>query len=82
MAIAAALSTNPTVLLADEPTTGLDADLALAVLTTLRRLADDTGLAVLLVTHDHAAIAESGVADEVLEMRGGRLRPVAELVSS
>lgn len=82
MAIAAALSTNPTVLLADEPTTGLDADLALAVLTTLRRLADDTGLAVLLVAHDHAAIAESGVADEVLEMRGGRLRPVAELVSS
>ncbi|MDJ0422824.1 ATP-binding cassette domain-containing protein [Dietzia kunjamensis] len=82
MAIAAALSTNPTVLLADEPTTGLDADLALAVLTTLRRLADDTGLAVLLVAHDHATIAESGVADEVLEMRGGRLRPVAELVSS
>lgn len=82
MAIAAALSTNPTVLLADEPTTGLDADLARAVLTTLRRLADDTGLAVLLATHDHAAIAESGVADEVLEMRCGRLRPVAELVSS
>lgn len=82
MAIAAALSTNPTVLLADEPTTGLDADLARTVLTTLRRLADDTGLAVLLVTHDHAAIAESGVADEVLEMRCGRLRPVAELVSS
>jgi peptide/nickel transport system permease protein len=82
MAIAAALSTNPAVLLADEPTTGLDADLALAVLTTLRRLADDTGLAVLLVAHDHATIAESGVADEVLEMRGGRLRPVAELVSS
>ncbi|MEB8325921.1 ATP-binding cassette domain-containing protein [Dietzia kunjamensis] len=81
MAIAAALSTNPTVLLADEPTTGLDADLARAVLTTLRRLADDTGLAVLLVTHDHAALAESGVADEVLEMRGGRLRPIAELVS-
>lgn len=82
MAIAAALSTNPTVLLADEPTTGLDADLARAVLTTLRRLADDTGLAVLLATHDHAALAESGVADEVLEMRGGRLRSVAELVAS
>ncbi|MFI8592305.1 ABC transporter permease subunit [Dietzia maris] len=81
MAIAAALSAGPTVLLADEPTTGLDADLARAVLTTLRRLADDAELAVLLVTHDHAALAESGVADEVLEMHGGRLRSVAELVS-
>ncbi|WP_407334972.1 ATP-binding cassette domain-containing protein [Dietzia kunjamensis] len=82
MAIAAALSTNPTVLLADEPTTGLDADLARTVLTTLRRLADDAGLAILLTTHDHAALAASGVADEVLEMRGGRLRSVAEVVSA
>ncbi|MFS4488254.1 ATP-binding cassette domain-containing protein [Dietzia kunjamensis] len=82
MAIAVALSTNPTVLLADEPTTGLDADLARTVLTTLRRLADDAGLAILLTTHDHAALAASGVADEVLEMRGGRLRSVAEVVSA
>ncbi|EFV91811.1 Dipeptide/oligopeptide ABC transporter, ATPase component, partial [Dietzia cinnamea P4] len=75
MAIAVALGTWPSVLLADEPTAGLDPALALAVLRQLRRLADDTGVAVLLATHDLVALEASGAADEVRTMQGGRLCP-------
>ncbi|WP_187701581.1 ATP-binding cassette domain-containing protein, partial [Dietzia sp. E1] len=75
MAIAVALGTGPSVLLADEPTAGLDPDLALAVLSQLRRLVDETGVAVLLATHDLAALEASGAADEVVTMQVGRLCP-------
>ncbi|OAH43543.1 hypothetical protein AYJ66_04665 [Dietzia cinnamea] len=75
MAIAVALGTWPSVLLADEPTAGLDPALALAVLRQLRRLADETGVAVLLATHDLVALEASGAANEVRTMQGGRLRP-------
>lgn len=75
MAIAVALGTGPSVLLADEPTAGLDPDLALAVLRQLRRLADQTGVAVLLATHDLVALEASSAADEVVSMQVGRLCP-------
>ncbi|WP_061914882.1 ATP-binding cassette domain-containing protein [Dietzia papillomatosis] len=75
MAIAVALGTWPSVLLADEPTAGLDPALALAVLRQLRRLADETGVAVLLATHDLVALEASGAADEVVSMQAGRLCP-------
>lgn len=75
MAIAAALSTEPSVLLADEPTAGLDTELALSALLLFRRLASDSEMAVLMVTHDLAALGASGAADEVCEMRAGRLNP-------
>ncbi len=69
MAIARALLMNPGVLLADEPTAGLDNENTLAVLSLLRKAADD-GAAVLLVTHENEA---AQFADRVLTMDGGRL---------
>lgn len=69
MAIARALLMGPAVLLADEPTAGLDAENARAVHALLREAADD-GAAVLLVTHEQGA---EEYADRVLHMDGGRL---------
>lgn len=69
MAIARALLMNPGILLADEPTAGLDNENTLAVLSLLRKAADD-GAAVLLVTHENEA---AQFADRVLTMDGGRL---------
>jgi ABC-type glutathione transport system ATPase component len=56
VALAAALAARPKVLLADEPTTALDAPLVLRVLDLLRDLRRETGLAVLLVSHDARAL--------------------------
>lgn len=69
MAIARALLMRPGILLADEPTAGLDTENTLAVLSLLRKAADD-GAAVLLVTHENEA---AQYADQVLTMDGGRL---------
>ena len=66
-ALALALLPGPGLLLADEPTAALDAPAAAAVLGALRRLARDTGLAVLLVTHDPRALS---AADRVLRPWG------------
>lgn len=68
--IASALAAGPSVLLADEPTTALDATVQHRVLGLLRELADD-GRAVLLVSHDLGAVA--GIADEIAVMRHGRI---------
>ena len=68
MAIARALLMDPPVLLADEPTAGLDEENILIVLKLLRRAADD-GAAVLFVTHEHEA---AQFADEVHTMESGR----------
>ncbi|MBL8917444.1 MAG: ABC transporter ATP-binding protein [Myxococcaceae bacterium] len=72
--LAATLAAGPRVLIADEPTTALDASLRRGVLELLERLATRRGLALLLITHDLAA-AES-IADQVLVLYAGR---VAEL---
>lgn len=68
--IAQALARGGRFLLADEPTTGLDAPLQHHVLQLLRRLADD-GLGVVLVTHDLRSLAD--VADRVVLMDAGRV---------
>jgi peptide/nickel transport system permease protein len=72
-AIAAALATAPAVLVADEPTAGLDSEPALAMVLLLRRLADERGVGVLVITHDLASLATAGVADDVAVIREGRL---------
>ncbi|GAA2239000.1 ABC transporter ATP-binding protein [Streptomyces amakusaensis] len=82
VAVARALITRPDVVFADEPTAALDPETAGTVLALLRRAADDSGRAVVLVTHDPAAAAW---ADEVLFLdRGGvagvLARPDAELI--
>ncbi len=68
IAVARALLRDPAIVLLDEPTTGLDATSAVAVLGGLRRLT--AGRTTLLVTHDRALLAE---VDRVVEVDGGRL---------
>jgi putative ABC transport system ATP-binding protein len=70
VAIAKALSTDPGLLLADEPTGNLDTRRGLEVLTLLRELCRERDTAVLLVTHDPQAAA---LADRALALRDGRL---------
>ncbi|PVE76070.1 dipeptide ABC transporter ATP-binding protein [Microbacterium testaceum] len=80
--IASALAAGPAVLVADEPTTALDATVQARVLTLLRRIADD-GVAVLFISHDLGAVAR--VADRVVVMRDGRVvetGPTAEVLAS
>jgi peptide/nickel transport system ATP-binding protein len=71
IAIAVALACGPDVLLADEPTTALDVTVQAGILHLIRDLADETNLAVLLVTHDLGVM--SAVADDVAVMRFGEI---------
>jgi oligopeptide/dipeptide ABC transporter ATP-binding protein len=70
-AIAAALAADPSVILADEPTTALDATVQAQVLDLLTDLVEDSGVALLLVTHDMAVAAS--VADRIAVMYAGRV---------
>jgi peptide/nickel transport system ATP-binding protein len=69
--IALALACRPKLLLADEPTTALDATVQIQVLLLLRELQRELGLAVIFVTHDLGAAVE--VADRIAVMYGGRI---------
>jgi peptide/nickel transport system ATP-binding protein len=69
--IALALSCNPSVLIADEPTTALDVTIQAQILQRMRELRDETGAAIILVTHDLGVVA--GHTDEIAVMYGGRL---------
>ncbi len=69
--IAMALSCNPSLLIADEPTTALDVTVQAQVLDLLRRLRQDFGTSIVLITHDMGVVAE--MADRVLVMYGGRI---------
>ena len=71
VAIALALAGSPRLLLADEPTTALDVTVQAQVLELLARLRDETGMAVVLVTHDLGIVAQ--YADRVAVMRQGRI---------
>ena len=69
--IAMALSCNPRLLLADEPTTALDATVQIQVLVLLRRLQRELGMGMIFVTHDLGVAAE--IADTVAVMYAGRI---------
>jgi peptide/nickel transport system ATP-binding protein len=69
--IAMALSCNPKLLIADEPTTALDVTIQSQILEILRKLRDERGMAILFITHDLGVIAE--IADEVLVMYRGEM---------
>ncbi|WP_316288455.1 ABC transporter ATP-binding protein, partial [Clavibacter michiganensis] len=83
IAIAMAVAARPRVLVLDEPTTALDVVTQAAVLTLIRDLARELGMAVLLVSHDLGVV--STMVDEIAVMRDGVIvehRPTAELFAS
>ena len=78
--IAAALVGNPTLLIADEPTTALDATTQASVLRVLANSVAERGMSLMLITHDLGVVAE--VSTDVAVMYGGRLiqqLPIADL---
>ncbi|ABE46278.1 dipeptide ABC transporter ATP-binding protein [Polaromonas sp. JS666] len=67
--IAMALACEPTLLIADEPTTALDVTVQSQILQIIRGLQDDLDMGVVFITHDMGVVAE--IADEVMVMRNG-----------
>jgi peptide/nickel transport system ATP-binding protein len=74
--IAMALSCNPDVLIADEPTTALDVTIQAQIIELISRLKDDFNSAVIMITHDLGVVAD--IADEILVMYAGRAVEQAE----
>ncbi|SFB14532.1 peptide/nickel transport system ATP-binding protein [Rhizobium sp. NFR07] len=69
--IAVALSCNPKILIADEPTTALDVTIQAQILTLLMELRETRGLSIILITHDLGIVAQT--CDRIAVMRGGKL---------
>jgi len=81
--IAMAIACKPSLLIADEPTTALDATIQAEILDLLREMQQSLGLALLLVTHDFGVLAET--ADRIAVMYAGRIveqAPVGGIFSS
>jgi peptide/nickel transport system ATP-binding protein len=81
--IAMALSCGPRLLLADEPTTALDATVQIQVLILLRKLQKDLGMGTIFVTHDLGVASE--IADRIAVMYAGRIvedGPVADILAN
>lgn len=79
--IALALAAAPQLIIADEPTTALDVSIQAQIIALLRRLCEDHGTGIMLVTHDMGVIAET--ADRVAVMYSGRVvetGPVEEVI--
>jgi peptide/nickel transport system ATP-binding protein len=75
--IAMAISCNPTLLIADEPTTALDVTVQATILALLRELRDQRGMAMIFITHDLGVIAE--IADSVAVMYRGKIVECGEI---
>ena len=78
--IAMGLSCNPQLLIADEPTTALDVTIQAQIVSLVKRLRDEIGMAIIWITHDLGVVA--GLADRVMVMYAGRIveeAPVKEL---
>jgi len=67
--IAMALSCNPQILIADEPTTALDVTIQAQIVELVKRLRDELGMAIIWITHDLGVVA--GIAQHVIVMYGG-----------
>ena len=77
--IAIALAVDPKLLIADEPTTALDVTIQAQILDLLRSLQRDTGMALMLITHDLGVIAE--IADRVMVLYAGRVAETASVAT-
>lgn len=75
--IALALTLNPSFIIADEPTTGLDVVVQDEILQLIERIQEDTGAGMIFITHDMSAVAE--VADRIAVMYGGRLVELGDI---
>jgi peptide/nickel transport system ATP-binding protein len=74
--IAMAMALNPALLIADEPTTALDVTVQAQVLEVMRKVQEEFGTAIILITHDLGVVAE--MADEVVVMYAGKVMERAE----
>ena len=77
--IAMALACDPKLLIADEPTTALDVTVQAQILDLMRNLRDETGAAIMLITHDLGVIAE--LAQEVVVMYAGKVVERSEVAA-
>lgn len=77
--IAMALSTEPDILIADEPTTALDVTIQAQILNLMKDLRDNMGTSVIFITHDMGVVAE--IADKVLVMYSGRAMEYSDVFS-
>jgi oligopeptide/dipeptide ABC transporter ATP-binding protein len=75
--IAIAISCNPSIIIADEPTTALDVTIQAQIVELFQHLRNEIGVAVIWITHDLGVVA--GLADRVLVMYGGRLVEIAQV---
>jgi len=75
--IAMAIASSPRLLIADEPTTGLDVSIAAQILDLLRALGRRTGALIVLITHDLGVVAEA--CDRVAVMHAGQLVEIADV---
>src|SRR3989337_1882861 len=75
--IAMALSCNPQMLIADEPTTALDVTIQAQITELVKRLRDELGMAVIWITHDLGVVA--GIAQRVIVMYGGYIIEEADV---
>ena len=76
--IAAALAAEPSLLIANEPTTALDTTIQKQILELLKQLGEDFDLSILLITHDLGIVSE--IADRVYVMKAGRIVEFAETI--